>query len=183
MADTNLTSDEIAFTNAFNAQRMTLAGFAKCSSREELHVVRDGFYLGLASDLGLDEYGPVREAVITDAAVAEAAGTANAFRRTVEAARTSERWDDLVASVSAAAAGVGSDLDGIWSTLEVGRLEWLGAAGAAHGTKTTLRTALDHQCGGATEGDASDARMIWMYALSLSIPLLVQEAEVWRRAV
>eukprot|EP00553_Chaetoceros_curvisetus_P004283 CAMPEP_0204630758 /NCGR_PEP_ID=MMETSP0717-20131115/21173_1 /ASSEMBLY_ACC=CAM_ASM_000666 /TAXON_ID=230516 /ORGANISM="Chaetoceros curvisetus" /LENGTH=71 /DNA_ID=CAMNT_0051648125 /DNA_START=75 /DNA_END=287 /DNA_ORIENTATION=+ len=43
-----------------------------------------------------------------------------------------------------------------------------------------LKNALDNQCGGgATEGDVSDAKMLWMYALSLSIPSLEKEVDVW----
>jgi hypothetical protein len=184
MAETNLTPDEIAFTNAFNAQRMTLAGFAKCSSTEELHLVRDGFYIGLASDLLLDEYEPIRESVVTDSSVAEAVRSEHSFRRTVEAARKSKQWNNLIKAVKAMAASVGSDIDEIWMTLENGRLEWLAAASAAHGMKVMLKTALDNQCGGgATEGDVSDAKMIWIYALSLSISSLEQEREVWRELV
>mmetsp|Transcript_17187 Transcript_17187/g.35914 ORF Transcript_17187/g.35914 Transcript_17187/m.35914 type:complete len:325 (+) Transcript_17187:48-1022(+) len=45
-----------SFVRAFDKQRSTLAGFARCSNLEELHVVRDGFYLGMAKDLCPDEY-------------------------------------------------------------------------------------------------------------------------------
>mmetsp|Transcript_25362 Transcript_25362/g.37931 ORF Transcript_25362/g.37931 Transcript_25362/m.37931 type:complete len:237 (-) Transcript_25362:277-987(-) len=188
MTDTlniHLTPDEIAFTNAFNAQRMVLAGFAKCSSKEELHIVRDGFYLGIASHLHLAEYEPVRESIITDNSVAEAVRTENAFRKTVEAARkSSKHWDDLVSAVKYKATLVGSDLDDIWMTLENGRLEWLAAASAAHKIKVTLQGALNNQCGGgAMEGDVSDAKMIWMYALSLSIPSLKKECKAWKEIV
>jgi len=183
MADTHLTKDEIFFTNAFNAQRMTLAGFARCSSREELHIVRDGFYLGLASDLQLDEYDPVREEVVTNESVAQAVKSSKAFQATVEAARKSPRWDDLVKAVKAMATSVGSNLDDIWETLENGRLEWLAAASAGHGMKSMLKSALENQCGGAMDGDISDAKMIWMYSLSLSIPSLSKEVEAWRTAV
>ena len=65
---------EIEFTNAFNAQRGTLAGFAKCANESELHVVRDGFYLGLGSDLCSAEYDPVKRAIVEDFRVAAAAG-------------------------------------------------------------------------------------------------------------
>lgn len=183
MADTNLTEDEVFFTNAFNAQRMTLAGFARCSSEEELHIIRDGFYLGLASDLQLDEYDPVREAVVTNESVAEAVKSSQSFQVTVEAARKSPRWDDLVKGVKAMATSVGSNLEDIWATLEKGRLEWLAAASAGHEIKTMLKSALDNQCGGATDGDISDAKMIWMYSLALSISSLSKEAEAWRTTV
>mmetsp|Transcript_20337 Transcript_20337/g.46134 ORF Transcript_20337/g.46134 Transcript_20337/m.46134 type:complete len:233 (-) Transcript_20337:684-1382(-) len=184
MATTDMTPEETSFTNAFNVQRPVLAGFSRCSDREELHVVRDGFYLGLASDLCPEEYDPVREQVVTDPSVAEATRTKDAFRRTVEAARRSEgKWDRLVEAVENKAAAVGSDLKDIWMTLENGRLEWLAAASSAHDIKTTLKDALENQKGGATEGDASDAKMIWMYALSLSVPSLGKEADAWRKAV
>mmetsp|Transcript_3697 Transcript_3697/g.3998 ORF Transcript_3697/g.3998 Transcript_3697/m.3998 type:complete len:230 (-) Transcript_3697:240-929(-) len=178
MADTNLTEDEVFFTNAFNAQRITLAGFARCSSEEELHIIRDGFYLGLASDLQLDEYDPVREAVVTNESVAEAVKSSQSFQVTVEAARKSPRWDDLVKGVKAMATSVGSNLEDIWATLE-----WLAAASAGHEIKTMLKSALDNQCGGATDGDISDAKMIWMYSLALSISSLSKEAEAWRTTV
>ena len=178
-----LTQDEINFTNAFNAQRFVLAGFARCGSEEELHVVRDGFYLGLASDLNVEEYDKVREAIVTDPLVAEATRTENAFRRTVEAGRRSEHWDNLIISVKAKARNVGSNIEEIWMTLEKGRMEWLAAASAAHNIKTTLRNALNEQDGGAMEGDTSDAKMIWMYALSLSIPSLKAERENWAKLV
>ncbi|CAN0009672.1 unnamed protein product [Heterosigma akashiwo] len=192
----HLTPEEIEFTNAFNAQRMVLAGFAKCSSKEELHIVRDGFFIGLASDLRLDEYEAVREAIVTNNAVAEAAGTENAFRQTVHAARRANNgledgrnknaWDNLVMAVKARATSVGSDLENLWMTLENGRLEWLAAASSAHQIKTFLKDGLKNQDGGGappTEGDISDAKMIWMYALSLSIPSLERESEAWREAV
>jgi hypothetical protein len=47
------------FVRAFNKQRTTLAGFSRCSSKEELDIVRDGFYLGLAKDLCPDAYKAV----------------------------------------------------------------------------------------------------------------------------
>ena len=45
-----------SFVRAFDKERSTLAGFARCFNLEELHVVRDGFYLGMAKDLCPDEY-------------------------------------------------------------------------------------------------------------------------------
>lgn len=48
-----------SFVQAFNKQRTTLAGFSKCSNKEELEVVRDGFYLGLAKELCPDAYKAV----------------------------------------------------------------------------------------------------------------------------
>ena len=181
--ENNLTPDEILFSNAFNNQRFTLAGFAKCHSKEELHIVRDGFYLGLASDLNLDEYDPVREAIVTDASVAEAVKSENSFRRTVEAGRKSKQWDSLVKAVQAMAISVGSDLDEIWMKLETGRMEWLTAVSSAHEIKKLMKSALNNQCGGAMDGDVSDAKMIWIYALSLSIPSLEKDVEEWVKVV
>lgn len=179
----SMTPDEIEFTNAFNNQRMTLAGFSKCANREELHIVRDGFYLGLASDLKLEEYEPVRVRIITDSTVADACRTENAFRKTVEIARKSEAWPDLVISLIAKARSVGSNIEELWMTLERGRLEWLAAASAAHQVKTMLKTALDNTCGGATDADLNDAKMIWIYCLAAGIPSLAKSAEVWRSVV
>ncbi|VEU33829.1 unnamed protein product [Pseudo-nitzschia multistriata] len=45
-----------AFVRAFDKQRPTLAGFARCSNLDELRIVRDGFYLGMAKDLCPEEY-------------------------------------------------------------------------------------------------------------------------------
>lgn len=179
----SLTPEEIEFTNAFNNQRMTLAGFSKCVSKEELHIVRDGFYLGLASDLQLEEYEPVRIRIVTDSTVAEACRTESAFRKTVEIARKSESWPDLVISVIAKARSVGSDLEEIWMTLERGRLEWLTAVRSAHQVKTMLKSALDNTCGGATDADLNDAKMIWIHCLATCIPSLSPNAETWRVVV
>eukprot|EP00536_Pseudo-nitzschia_multiseries_P000523 jgi/Psemu1/282395/fgenesh1_pg.6_\ len=52
------------FVAAFDKQRSTLAGFARCSNLQELHVVRDGFYLGMAKDLCPDEYKRVLVVVL-----------------------------------------------------------------------------------------------------------------------
>ncbi|OEU14566.1 hypothetical protein FRACYDRAFT_241114 [Fragilariopsis cylindrus CCMP1102] len=54
---TSCTPDE--FITAFNRQRTVLAGFAHCTTIEELHIVRDGFILGLAKDLCPDQYKSV----------------------------------------------------------------------------------------------------------------------------
>ena len=36
-----------AFVDAFERNRLALAGFARCGSVEDLHRVRDGWHLGL----------------------------------------------------------------------------------------------------------------------------------------
>ena len=66
---------EIEFTNVFNKQRVVLAGFAKCNTKEELHIVRDGFYLGMCRHLRLPLYNNVKETIIKDMKVAAASGT------------------------------------------------------------------------------------------------------------
>jgi len=115
-------------------------------------------------------------------AAAEKKDDGGALARTVASARKSPAWDNLTRAVKAKAFEVGSDLDAMWRTLEDGRVQWLTAASAAHPLKVTLRTGLDHQCGGApTEGDLSDARMLWMYALSLNLPRLEAAREAWQK--
>ena len=215
-----LTPDEIFFTNVFNAHRATLTGFAHCQSREELHIIRDGWLLALASDLCPAEYEPVRNRIVLDPKVAAGGAAAGAgangadkeddgdkaddskesttdatatqasnsdggaLARTVISARKSPAWDNLTRAVKAKAYEVGSDLDAIWNTLESGRMQWLEAASAAHPLKAMLQTGLENQCGGApTEGDVSDAKMIWMYALSLNVPSLRAEREAWQKVV
>jgi hypothetical protein len=65
--------------------------------------------------------------------------------------------------------------------LEKGRLEWLNAASHAHQIKLTLRSAVEGDSG--TEGDVSDAMMVWMYALALNIPSLSAVADKWANKV
>uniref|UniRef100_A0A7S1ZIX2 Uncharacterized protein n=1 Tax=Trieres chinensis TaxID=1514140 RepID=A0A7S1ZIX2_TRICV len=183
--DGKLSSDEIYFTNVFNVHRAVLAGFARCSDLEELRVVRDGFFLAMASDLCPSEYGPVHRRIVQDPAVADAAGTSDSFATTVISARKSPVWTNLLDALQAKAREVGSDLDGIWLTLETGRIEWLAAVSGAHKIKSMLKSGLENQCGGGipAEGDVSDAKMIWMYALSLSLPGLKEEREAWQKVV
>jgi hypothetical protein len=100
----------------------------------------------------------------------------------VTAARASEGWQSLIDALHKVANTVGSDLDSIWMTLETGRLEWLGALNAAHPLKLILKDALNKD-GSRTEKDEVDAKMVWMYALSLSIPKLSEAAETWSKAV
>ena len=86
---------EIEFTNAFNKNRTVLAGFAKCMGREELHVVRDGFYLGMSKALGLKEYEPVKKAIVEDMKVAAAAGTTGPLRRRFSHSQP-QGWSDML---------------------------------------------------------------------------------------
>ena len=182
IVDERAIGDAIEFTNSFNRNRPTLAGFAACSDRAELLVVRDAFYLGLASDLCPGEYEPARMAIVLDAAVASATGTDDHLRVMIESARESPGWDGMVRAVTDRAESVGSDLGGIWATLERGRLEWLSAVSTAHPIKVVLKEALDGESG-ATDGDVSDAKMVWIYAICLSVPSLAVAVEKWRRVV
>lgn len=177
---TALERASIEFTNAFNKNRPTLAGFAKCADAAELHVVRDGFYLGLGSELCAAEYAPVKRAVVEDFRVAAAAGTAGGFRQTVESARGCEGWPALRDAVFAKAAYVDSDLETMWLALERGRLEWLAAAAGAHALKVTLRDAVAADGNGA--GDVSDAKMVWIYALCRNVPATRDAAAAWAAA-
>jgi hypothetical protein len=61
-----MTPEEQNFTAAFNRNRPTLALFSKCSTKDELHIVRDAFYLGMASQICKQEYESIRESLITD---------------------------------------------------------------------------------------------------------------------
>ena len=174
------------FTEAFNRNRATLALFAKCSTKDELHIVRDAFFLGMASQLCPKEYASIRENLITDAsafdAIASSINTDKGLETTVTSARASPHWLDLVTAVHAVSNSVGSDLDGIWNTLEKGRLEWLGALASAHPLKVVLKEALskDKNKNGR---DELDMKMVYIYALSLSIESLDNVSEAWRKVV
>ena len=169
---------ETDFTNAFNAHRGTLAGFAKCADLQELRVVRDGFYLGLGRELCPEKYAPVKKQIVEDFRVAAAAGTAGGFAQTVASARAADGWDELVESVFAEARAVGSDLVKIWSGLETGRLEWIDAVTRSHGIKIKLRDALNKDPNSG-EGDVQGAKMVWMYALALNVPQLQMAVTKW----
>ncbi|KAL3931420.1 MAG: hypothetical protein SGBAC_011319 [Bacillariaceae sp.] len=179
----SMTPDQIEFTNAFNRQRVTLAGFAKCANKEELHKVRDGLYIGLASDLRFPEYDTVAADVIADEKVADSVVGGSGYEQMIVSARESSGWKDLVNAVDKKAEAVGSDLQGIWMGLENGRLEWLNAVNGAHPIKMLLKEGLEQ--GGATNspGDVSDAKMIWIYGLCLNIPKLKPFVESWCKIV
>jgi hypothetical protein len=181
----SLTPDQIEFTNAFNNQRMTLAGFQHCSNREELHVVRDAFYLGLAKDLQLPEYAPIQMAIVIDPKVAETTGTADGITQMVQTARGLEKgWYALVQAVKAKAEAVDSDIDGIWNTLETSRLKWLTAASSAHSVKLLLQQGLEKDNAMDSAGAVSDAMMIWIYCLCLNLsPPMQEAAAAWARVV
>ncbi|KAL3781584.1 hypothetical protein HJC23_007104 [Cyclotella cryptica] len=175
-----MTPQEISFTNAFNANRPTLALFAKCTTKDELHIVRDTFFLGMASQLCPKEYESLRTSIITDPS--KLTKHPKGLESMITAARASLGWKDLVDALHATADAVGSDLDDIWMTLEAGRLEWLGALNSAHPLKVILKDALKND-NERTKKDEVDAKMVWMYALSLSVPKLSEVSETWRKAV
>ena len=188
----SLTPDQIAFTNAFNNQRSVLAGFAKCWNLKELELVRDGFYLGLARDLFTDSstsseyhsyYVPIHEAIVTNDTVAATAGTAAGFATMVNVARACPEWPTLVEKLLEWANRVDCDLPGIWKTLQDGRMEWLQAINGAQSIKELLQEMLRRDKATTSVGDVSDAKMIWMYALSLNIPALKAEREAWASKV
>jgi hypothetical protein len=182
MEESELTPAEIEFTKAFEANRLVLAGFRTCGSEEELHLVRDGWLLSLGLDLCDDEAGPLKVELANDPEVKEVSGTEKSFQATVKAARKSQHWKPLKLAVTAKASEVGTDLMAMWSTLEKGRLEWLQAASGAHGVKVTLKELLDKDPK-HTEGDISDAKMLWMFSLAVNIPDLTEAVEIWRKEV
>jgi hypothetical protein len=175
-----LTIAEAAFTDAFNQCRALLAGFAHCNSRDELRVVRDAFFLRMASHLCTDEYALVKGDIVASAAVAEAAGTGGSFEATVVAARAAAGWGGLVRALMLLASSVDSDLVGIWGTLERGRIEWITAVNATHKLKTGLRARLIVD--GGTARDVAEAKMVWVYALGSVLPPCEAEAAAWAAA-
>lgn len=181
-----MTPDEISFTNAFNANRPALALFSNCASRDELHIVRDAFILGMSSLLCPREYESLRESMITDPAsfhtIANNLNAPGGLEAMITVARASDGWESLRAELHRVATVVNSDLDEMWSTLERGRLEWLGAINSAHPLKVVLKDALlkDER---RTDKDEMDAKMVYIYALSLSIPALADISDAWRRSV
>ena len=179
-----LADARIIFTEAFNKNRPVLAGFAKCESLEDLHIVRDGWYLGLAKGLSLATYEPVKKSIVEDMRVAMAAGTAGGFQQTIESARGSIGWHAMVANVLETAEQVESDLPGIWEGLESGRLEWIKATKATHMLKMNLRLALTKDNAMDSKGDVHDAKMIWMYSLAAVLPgkQMSDIAKLWATA-
>ncbi len=100
----------------------------------------------------------------------------------ITAARASDEWGGLLAALYAVTVRVNSDLDGIWSRLENGRLEWLHAINGAHPLKVVLKDVLrkDEE---RTEKDEMDAKMVYIYALSVCIPSLEEKSNNWRKSV
>lgn len=180
--ETELTKAELDFTKAFEANRVVLGGFATCGSEEELHLVRDGWLLSLGLDLCDEEAAPLKVYLSNDPEVKAVSGTDKSFQTTVLAARRSPHWKPLNLALTAKASEVGSDLTEMWSKLEKGRIEWLNAASGAHGIKVTLKGLLD-QDPKHTEGDISDAKMLWMFSLAVNIPALAEAVEAWRKEV
>lgn len=182
----SMTQQEISFTNAFNANRPTLALFSKCNSKDELHTIRDSFFLGMASLLCSQEYELLRQSMIIDPisynAIADTINTPKGLQSMITAARSADGWESLLASLCNVATTVNSDLDSIWMTLENGRLEWLSAINSAHPLKITLKVALKKDSD-STEKDEVDAKMVFLYAISLSIPRLKDASDNWARLV
>mmetsp|Transcript_8968 Transcript_8968/g.15587 ORF Transcript_8968/g.15587 Transcript_8968/m.15587 type:complete len:231 (-) Transcript_8968:340-1032(-) len=182
-----MTPQEISFTNAFNANRPTLASFSKCASQDELHIVRDTFFIGMASQLCHQEYESFRVSLITDptsfTSIASTLNTPKGLEAMVTAARASDGWEALLSVLDTVATAVNSDLDDIWMTLEKGRLEWLGALNSAHPLKVILKDALD-QDEKTSDRDVLESKMIYIYALSLSLPSIEESSkESWRKVV
>lgn len=165
------------FTQAFDANRGTLAAFAKCESEADLDCVRDGFFLGMGAKLFPEKYEPVQNSIIETEFVAEAAGTAGAFAAQMAAARLAPGWDTLVASVKAIAITVGSDLDEIWRGLETGRREWIRASTATHTLKHSLKDALQES--GGTDADQLECKMVWIYSIATMLPQTTAAAKAW----
>jgi len=181
-----MTPDQIAFTNAFNNQRGLLAGFAKCWNREELHLIRDGLYLGLASELEelMNYYVAVHEKIVMSPTVAETRDTPAGFTTMIHVARGCQKeWEELVIAVLELAERVDCDLPGIWKTLEDGRMEWLVAINGAQPLKSLLMEMLKRDSAMTSIGDVNDAKMIWMYSLSCNIPALTTERGKWADTV
>ena len=160
--------------------RFTLV-HCRCASEAELHVVRDGFYLGLARTLGMREYKSVEKTIIEDERVGATAETEQGFQTMVEVARTADGWDRMIQRLLDFGESIGSDLPAIWGGLEQGRLQWLAALTAAHSLKSTLKTALAADAE-ATAGDISDSKMVWMYGLATVLPQCKELAEGWALA-
>jgi hypothetical protein len=163
----NMTLEEISFTTAFNINRSTMALFLKCSSKDELHIVCDAFFLGMALLLCPKEYGSICESMIINPtlsnSIANSLNTPKGLEVTVTAARAAEEWEGLLAALHEVATRVKSDLDNLWSTLERGHLEWLSAISSAHLLKVILKDALKND-EKKTDKDVVDAKMIYMYA-------------------
>jgi len=180
------TQKEIDFTNSFNLNRATLALFSRCASKDDLHIIRDAFFLGMASQLCPEEYETLRVSMIIDptsfTSIANSINTGKGLEAMITAARAADEWEILLVALHNVANEVNSNLDAIWMTLEKGRLEWLGALNSSHPLKVFLKAALkkDEK---KTDKDEVDAKMIYMYALSLSIPALKDASEAWIKLV
>ena len=179
-----MTPDQIEFTNAFNNQRGLLAGFSKCWSRDELHLIRDGLYLGLASELLPGVYASVQANIITNPSVAMTRDTPAGFTTMIHVARScGPEWQALVDGVLELADRVDCNLPAIWKTLEDGRMEWLEAINGAEPLKSIVLEMLKRDSAASSVGDVNDAKMIWMYSLSCNIPALKAAREQWAETV
>lgn len=115
--------------------------------------------------------------------IANSLNTPNGLEAMVTAARVCDGWEGLLGALHSIATRVNSDLDAIWMTLENGRLEWLGALNSAHPLKVILKDALK-QDANMTDKDEMEAKMIYMYTLSLSLPSIDEKTkDCWRKVV
>ena len=146
---------EQRFLGAFDGCKPVLAAFAQCENQKDLDTIRDGFMMCMAASVCEPEYR-----VVTTHVNSVHAGD-RGFQETVDAARTSKGWGDLLACVHGDAATIGSDLNQVWSQLEQGRLGWLRARAATQDLKLNLQAA------GRQAGDTelNEAKMIWVYGL------------------
>jgi hypothetical protein len=187
-AEAALSAARAEFTAAFNKNRTTLAGFARCESLAELHAVRDAFHLGMASALCPAQHAQVLNSTVKAQIVQDlrAAAPGGGLAQTIAAARKdAAAWDGMVAGVMAKARFVGSDLGAIWGRLETGRLEWIAAYRATRAIKTNLRAAMEainpHR---STKADLKYSLMMWMYAMASVIPGDCRDSAVaWAAAV
>jgi hypothetical protein len=140
--------------------------------------------LGLARDLCPKQYAAIAKHIVMDEQVVETVNTTKGFQQMIASARSHhDEWTTLVDAVHAKAAAVSSDIDGIWISLEKGRMEWLRSVNAAHELKHQLKEALKSDNAQSSAGDVSDAMMVWIYALCININGLRPFADKWARKV
>ncbi len=169
------------FSAAFFSARPILAAFASCHTLEELRVVRDMWYIALGSELDPVSYNGVKQSIVGSSSVAELAKSPAKYQAIVQAARSGFGLNGMIDSVCKIASTNGTNLQEMWEGLERGRMTWLMASSRAHNMKVLLRDAVIKD--GDTDGDRSDAMMIWIYALALNLPNLKEFAEKWASAV
>ena len=149
-----------------------------------MHLIRDGLYLGLASELLPGVYASVQANIITNPSVAVTRDTPAGFTTMIHVARDcGPEWQALVDAVLELAERVDCDLHTIWKTLEDGRMEWLEAINGAEPLKSILLKMLKRDSAANSVGDVNDAKMIWIYSLSCNLPGLRAAREQWAETV